>query len=77
MNIRVTNILASSQWMDLTPGDLHDVAYGLFEKAGSSPAAIKRIQNVILMDAAMMDCDEMLTVRIVDEIPPDGDDNAE
>ena len=85
MTSRVENILAGSQLMDLNPGELFDISYRLMKRAGMSQATLKAIQNVILLS---FDGDDMLTirdetedppiiVRIVDSIPPDGDEDED
>ena len=71
MTSRVENILAGSQFMDLNPGELFDISYRLMKRAGMGEATLQKIRNVILLS---FDGDEMLNVRIVDSIPPDGDD---
>ena len=83
MTSRVENILAGSQLMDLNPGELFDISYRLMKRAGMGEATLQKIRNVILLS---FDGDDMMTirdetedppiiVRIVDSIPPDGDDD--
>ena len=74
MTSRVENILAGSQFMDLNPGELFDISYRLMKRAGMGEGTLQKIRNVILLS---FDGDEMLTVHIVDSIPPDGDDEPQ
>ena len=86
MTSRVENILAGSQLMDLNPGELNDLAYRLFERAGMGEGTLQKIRNVILMSfdgcdmqtfelPAELADSEYVRIRIVDSIPPDGDDD--
>lgn len=57
---------------DLGAGECCDLAYELLKRSGQSPDTLREIQNIILLSFS-----RVANVKVVNQIPPDGDDEDE